>query len=133
MESGIFVSFMKSFKISHFFSPLIKDCEKFLGRDALLRHQHKNVIEKVTDFPDRFRIHTVFGCDDGLSAFLAHFFQDFIQPLLKQITGIGVLNRVALSAYYHLIKVINRIIHTGRSFLIYSKFKISSKYAVFRS
>ena len=55
----------------------------FLQADALLGHEHHDVIGKVGDFIDG--LGTVFGLggDDDLGAFLAHLFQNLIQPLLE--------------------------------------------------
>ena len=101
--SGVVVYGMELLQIADFSAPLIKLVHNVFQRDAAVYHQHRQVIEKVGKLHDRFVIVVPLGGDDHLGAFLAAFFQDFIHPFGKEVTGIGAFLRVLPPVAHHLI------------------------------
>ena len=71
----------------------------FLQSDALLGHEHHHMVGKVRNFIDGFSPILRFGGDDDLGAFLAHLFQNLVQALLEQVSGVGALGQVPFPAF----------------------------------
>ena len=65
-----------------------KFSSNLLRFDAKFHHHHQHVISQIRHFVYRFSSIAGLSGDDNLGALLTDLFQDFINALLKEITGI---------------------------------------------
>lgn len=93
--------------------PLIQQGGNIAGCYPLLRHEHQQMVSQICDFPNGFRIVPVFGGDNGFRALFPHFFQDFIDSLIKKVASIGILRRVVPAVKDRGIHLFYAIVHKG--------------------
>ena len=72
--------------------------------DAHLDHQHHDVIRQIGNFIDRLGLVFLPAADDDLGAFLADLFENFVQPLFKEVGGVGPLRPPGVALLEQLIE-----------------------------
>ena len=79
---------MELFQVADLFRADVHFPRHILERHPANLHHHHHMIENVVNFTDQLGLIAIFRRDNRLRALLADLFQDFIQPLFKQVAGI---------------------------------------------
>ena len=82
--SGVVVAGMELLQVADLLAAAVQLGEHRLQGDALLDHQHRQVVDEVADLPHRFLLDAVLGSDDGLGALLPTFFRILSSPWSKR-------------------------------------------------
>ena len=80
-----------------------------LKGDALVDHEHGQVVQQVGQLAHGVLLLAVFGGDDDLAALLAALFQNLVQALLKEVAGVRALLLLLAAALYGFIQLVQNI------------------------